>query len=263
MTVFASDMDGTFLNDQGGFDEPLVQQLLDQMKTNGDHLVVASSNHYEHLQQLFANVTGPISYVSNNGAHVVNETGQSISQELLPTKLWHEIVRWLTTTYPQAAIIVVTTDQTFSNQPKDSNRLLAARYFYANLQAADLMTIDQPAYKLDVTWPEVDVLEYKQAILNQFGDQVEAVMSGMNGIDIMLPGISKLAGVQRLLDNWQLTVDQLVAFGDNDNDYAMLAAAKQGWAMKNAAPNLLTRISQVTPLDNDHGGVQHIIHHLL
>lgn len=60
MTVFASDMDGTFLNDQGSFDAPLVQRLLDQMKINGDHLVVASSNHYAHLRQLFANVTGPI-----------------------------------------------------------------------------------------------------------------------------------------------------------------------------------------------------------
>ncbi|MCY9806478.1 Cof-type HAD-IIB family hydrolase [Lentilactobacillus senioris] len=263
MTVFASDMDGTFLNDQGNFDALLVQRLLAQMKINGDHLVVASSNHYEHLRQLFANVTGPISYVCDNGAHVVNETGQTIYQASIPLSLWQSVVEWLVTTYPQAAIIVVTATQTYSNQPADSECFVAARYFYADLQAIDLSTIDQPAYKLDVTWPQADVTEYKQAILNQFGDQVEAVMSGMNGIDIMLPGVSKLTGIQRLLTSWQLTEEQLVAFGDNDNDYAMLQAAQQGWAMKNAAANLLARISQVTPLDNNHSGVQQIMQQLL
>lgn len=193
----------------------------------------------------------------------MNESGQTIYQALLPTALWQSVAVWLTNTYPQAAVIVVTADRTYSNQSSTSERFLAARYFYADLQAIDLTTIAQPAYKLDVTWPQADVAEYKQVILHQFNEQIEAVMSGMNGIDIMLPGVSKLTGIQRLLASWQLTEEQLVAFGDNDNDYAMLQAAQQGWAMKNAANNLLDRISQVTPLDNNHSGVQRIIQQLL
>lgn len=263
VTVFASDMDGTFLDSTGRFDVPLVQGLLTQMQERGDHLVVASSNHYDHLQRLFADVTGPISYVCDNGAHVVNEHGQTIYQALLPVTTWQPIAAWIEQHYDRAAVIAVTPTKTYSNLPANHPRLIAARYFYADLQAVNLAAVTEPVYKLDVTWPEADVSGYHEVIQNQFAGQIEAVMSGMSGIDVMAPGVSKLTGLQHLLVDWNVELDQVVAFGDNDNDYALLEAAGSGWVMKNAAPNLLARISQVTDADNDHNGVATIIQKLM
>jgi hydroxymethylpyrimidine pyrophosphatase-like HAD family hydrolase len=85
----------------------------------------------------------------------------------------------------------------------------------------------------------------------------------MNGMDVMAAGVSKLTGIQTLLDQWGLAFDDVAAFGDNGNDFEMVNAAHEGFAMKNAAQDLLARVDHVTDLTNDESGVQERIDHYL
>ncbi len=58
--VIASDMDGTFLDDNGAFDANQFQTQLDRLEDKGMHFISASSNQYQHLLGLFKDVSGPI-----------------------------------------------------------------------------------------------------------------------------------------------------------------------------------------------------------
>lgn len=78
----------------------------------------------------------------------------------------------------------------------------------------------------------------------------------MNGLDIMADGTDKLTGVEMLLDAWGLSLDDVAAFGDNGNDFEMVNAAKEGYAMKNSAADLLQKVEKVTDYSNNDDGVQ-------
>lgn len=65
-------------------------------------------------------------------------------------------------------------------------------------------------------------------------------------MDIVPSDCSKRTGIQRFMHRYQLTWDEIMAFGDGDNDYDMLKSAKYGIAMKNACQKLLTGEFYVT-----------------
>ena len=59
------------------------------------------------------------------------------------------------------------------------------------------------------------------------------------GTDILPTGCSKRTGIEMVLKKYNLSWDEVIAFGDGENDYEMLKYAKIGVAMGNADPMLL------------------------
>ena len=60
---------------------------------------------------------------------------------------------------------------------------------------------------------------------------------------------------RRLVKEYQLSPDQIIAFGDEHNDAEMLSYAGRGVAMKNAVDDIKQIADDVTPLDNNHDGL--------
>ncbi|WZU00663.1 HAD hydrolase family protein [Erysipelothrix sp. D19-032] len=54
----------------------------------------------------------------------------------------------------------------------------------------------------------------------------------------MDPRVNKTLGIQWYLENHGLTMENIVAFGDNDNDVEMIEAAQIGVAVKNATDSV-------------------------
>ena len=66
------------------------------------------------------------------------------------------------------------------------------------------------------------------------------------GVDIVPKGCSKRTGIEKVLEKYSLTWENVIAFGDGENDYEMLKFAKYGVAMGNSDPILLTGEFTVT-----------------
>ncbi|WP_057823463.1 HAD-IIB family hydrolase [Lentilactobacillus sunkii] len=257
--VIASDMDGTFLNDQGTFDEDQFQQQLDQLGEKGMHFISASSNQYQHLLGLFKNVHGPISYVCNNGALVIDERGVIVHEEIIDHLILKKALDWIFSepSFAGAEVILVGRNGTYCNLPEDSDRFQASKYFYEDMQSmADLRLVFDSIYKLDITWEEGGVLKRQDEFNHKFSGRLNAISSGMNGLDIMADGTDKLTGVEMLLESWDLSLNDVAAFGDNGNDFEMVNAVQEGYAMKNSAADLLQKVENVTEYSNNDQGVQ-------
>lgn len=72
--------------------------------------------------------------------------------------------------------------------------------------------------------------------------------------DIMEPEVSKVLGMQKVLDHYGKTMDDVIAFGDSMNDYEILSAAGYSVAMGNAARQLKDIADMVTD-DVDKDGI--------
>ena len=95
------------------------------------------------------------------------------------------------------------------------------------------------------------------AVNQKYGDFVEPrVWGGPYSImELIRRGTHKEAGLRHLVKEYQLSADQIIAFGDEHNDAEMLSYAGRGVAMKNAVDDIKQIADDVTPLDNDHDGL--------
>ena len=73
-------------------------------------------------------------------------------------------------------------------------------------------------------------------------------------MELNAPGVHKGRALAALAQRLGLTADQVMAFGDADNDLEMLEYARWSFAMGNAAPEAKAAAKHVTGA-NDEGGV--------
>ncbi|MDR2656746.1 MAG: Cof-type HAD-IIB family hydrolase [Oscillospiraceae bacterium] len=83
---------------------------------------------------------------------------------------------------------------------------------------------------------------------------IDITSSWFTNIEIMPSGIHKGYAVSQLADRLGIRLDQVMAFGDNDNDASMLAAVGYGVAMGNAA-DAARSAARYTTDSNTHNGV--------
>ncbi|WHY69380.1 HAD hydrolase family protein [Neobacillus sp. SuZ13] len=81
--LIAVDMDGTFLNGQMKYDVERFSKQYVKMKELGIRFVVASENQYYQLKSFFGVMQEEISYVSENGAFIVDQ-GQEVFSVDIP-----------------------------------------------------------------------------------------------------------------------------------------------------------------------------------
>lgn len=95
--------------------------------------------------------------------------------------------------------------------------------------------------------------------LNQtFAGEIRAVSSGHGSIDIIIPGVTKGSAIQQLLNEWQVAPDDLLAFGDANNDIEMLRLTPNSYAMHESSPEVLATAKHVAP-SNEEAGVLQVI----
>ena len=91
---------------------------------------------------------------------------------------------------------------------------------------------------------------------------VRAVSSGYGCIDILQAGVHKAWGLEELLKRWDLTSEQIMAFGDSENDVEMLELAGIGYAMENAADEVKGSCDCLAPA-NSQAGVYQVLENWL
>lgn len=125
----------------------------------------------------------------------------------------------------------------------------------------DIRTVaHQPAAKI---YFQLD--EYHTAVdhLGPLPASMQVLVSHKYNIAQIMPaGVSKAAGLARLLDRWGLTMHEVMAFGDDTNDLEMVQEAGVGVAMGNAIPELKAVANRVT-LTNDEDGVAVVVEEYL
>ena len=74
-------------------------------------------------------------------------------------------------------------------------------------------------------------------------------------VEVLNPGVHKGRGLVRLCESLDVPLEEVLAFGDGDNDAEFLSVAGFGFAMKNARDNVKELADSVTEWTNDEDGV--------
>ncbi|MGX6428984.1 Cof-type HAD-IIB family hydrolase [Levilactobacillus yonginensis] len=108
--------------------------------------------------------------------------------------------------------------------------------------------------------------EHLLSYLNlNFGDEIDAApWGGPNSVvELGAKGVQKATGVEVLAHHFHVERKNIVAFGDEHNDSAMIDYAGWGVAMQNATTPIKNLAQDVTTLDNDHDGLANYLENYL
>lgn len=97
----------------------------------------------------------------------------------------------------------------------------------------------------------------EEEIINIFGDSVEVRTWGGFApcLEIVSAGVQKAMGVEQIADYYDIKPKDILAFGDEDNDYEMIQYAGHGVVMKNGIKELKDISNDVTDFTNDENGL--------
>ncbi|WP_010531772.1 Cof-type HAD-IIB family hydrolase [Lentibacillus jeotgali] len=259
MTVklIAVDMDGTFLNIQKKYDyERFLKQYL-KLKEQGVQFVVASGNQYYQLKSFFGDIQDEISYISENGALVVNQ-GQEVSSAEIPKKDVNLIMDVLVM-YNKLSIVLCGKESAYVLESVSDDFFETMNKYYIRLKRVQSFElIDDQILKFALFCPEEETNPLRDLLHSKIGKIITPVSSGHGSIDLIVPGFHKASGIQFLQQKWDIKDDETMAFGDGGNDIEMLKHVKYGFAMENASDEVKNIANYIAP-SNEESGVLEII----
>lgn len=250
--MIAVDMDGTFLDDEKQYNRTRFTKLYQQLKEKDIKFVVASGNQYYQLVTFFPEIADEISFVGDNGAFVVSEGKKLFAGELAHDQIAK--VLDIMNEYPEADYAVCGEKNAYlPMDATDEFYEYTNMYYYRLKRVPDMYDIDDRLYKVAATFPVEIVFDALTELQGRVSHIMTPVSSGHGDIDMIIPGLHKASGLERLQAKWGIKASEIMTFGDSGNDVEMLRHAGFGVSMANAADSARAAANLTTDSNNEEG----------
>ena len=263
--LIATDMDGTILDSQGLLDLPRLEKILDRLEEKGIRFVIATGNEIHRVRQLLGHLTDRVVLIVANGAKIF-ENNQLIQVETWDNELVEKALTFFKGQECQNQFVITSMnggfvkDGTIFTQLDKFMTPEMIELFYQRMNFVEELhpELFGGVLKMSLVVGE-DRTEQVQEDFNQvFNGYVQAVSSGYGCLDIIQDGIHKAWALQELLKRWNIKPEEIMAFGDSENDVEMLELAGIAYAMENADEKAKAVATDIAPA-NSQGGVYQVI----
>ena len=267
--LIATDMDGTLLDPRGQLDLPRLEKILDQLDERGIRFVIATGNEVHRMRQLLKHLASRVVLVVANGARIFEHDtllqAQTWDDAMVGKALVHfkgrECRDQFVVTGMKGGFVkkgTVFTDLEKFMTPEMIEKFYQRMNFVEEFQS-DLFG---GVLKMSMVVGKERSSSVLQEINDLFDGHVRAVSSGYGCIDILQAGVHKAWGLEKLLKRWNLQSEQIMAFGDSENDVEMLEMAGIAYAMENADDNVKAVATALAPA-NSQAGVYQVLENWL
>jgi hypothetical protein len=263
--LIATDMDGTILDSQGFLDLPRLEKILDRLEEKGIRFVIATGNEIHRVRQLLGHLTDRVVLIVANGAKIF-ENNQLIQVETWDDELVEKALTFFKGQECQNQFVITSMnggfvkDGTIFTQLDKFMTPEMIELFYQRMNFVEELhpELFGGVLKMSLVVGE-DRTEQVQEDFNQvFNGYVQAVSSGYGCLDIIQDGIHKAWALQELLKRWNIKPEEIMAFGDSENDVEMLELAGIAYAMENADEKAKAVATDIAPA-NSQGGVYQVL----
>ena len=267
--VIATDMDGTLLDTKGQLELPRLEKILDKLDQRGIRFVISTGNEVHRMRQLLGHLAERVVLVVANGARIFE------NNELIQAQTWDDamvdralahfrgrecqdqfVVTAMNGGFVKKGTVFTELDKFMT--PEMIEKLYQRMQFVDEFDSS----LFGGVLKMSMVVGEERLDSVLQEINDLFDGHVRAVSSGYGCIDILQDGIHKAWGLVELLKRWNLKPEQIMAFGDSENDIEMLELAGISFAMENAEEAVKEIATKVAPA-NSQAGVYQVLENWL
>lgn len=264
--LIATDMDGTFLDGQGSFDRERFSRVLDKLEEKKIPFVIASGNGIGRLLQLFKGFEDRLIFVADNGAHVY-QNGKTMIRRAIQQEETKAILEFFQDRWAEVCLMLSTEKDIYmqagagmpfegTGLPIEPEQMTAFQNRVIYLDDLSAYPLSEPVYKVGLWVAEARVESITEEFNQAFQGQLVAVTSGYGSVDILPQGIHKAWGLEQVLKDLVIQPDQVMAFGDSDNDIELLNYVGYSYAMENATDKVKAVAKYLAPSHLEAGVLQ-------
>lgn len=266
--MLVSDLDETFLNDDGTIHEENVQTVK-KAAVQGFKFVPNTGRSFESVQKMLKQLdlydqVGQFVISFNGSAIVENKDNQIIATQDMPLTMAKQIFK-AGLINEAVDVHIYTIDKLSIYNVSDSDRqYLATRgVAYVELKTPDLSFLNrqQPIMKVIFEHSDMQVRhQIYDAVIDSVGiDQVEATYSSDRYVEFNLKGVDKGTASLLLGEKLGIKRDEIMAIGDNNNDLKMIKAAGLGISVANGITAVKEMADIVTTRTNNEGAIAEVL----
>ena len=237
------DVDGTLVPRGSNQIVPSAIQAIKQLKENGYEILIATGRPFYFVLDTVKETVNPDYYVTINGTCLLDKTGTIIETHHLDFTTVETLIR-------------LAKEYQFSLGFKYADVL---RVYNQYERFVSLYAKDHPEFKKDII-EDFDKYYQQQLPLGGFffSDDIglEAVKQALpelpiapavkGAYDLYPTGVDKTKTIETVLNKLNITWEQVISFGDGENDIDMLQKAKIGVAMGNASAIVKNHADYIT-----------------
>lgn len=230
--LIASDMDGTLLDDESKVPEE-TYDLIRALREKGVRFVASSGRRYDTLRWYFEPVMDEMDYVASLGTQVYAD-GRLLDREVFSAL---SVERLFETTQLFDCIHLALYDATHTYLLDDQSSYI--RELDKDLPNAERI-FDPPSPDVSIIKAAVccersdQLMDMAYVLERELSDWFTFLPSGSRWIDVVPRHVNKATGLGQVMRYWGIKPDEVVAFGDSMNDYAMLRFVGHPYVMENA-----------------------------
>ena len=258
--LIATDMDGTLLDENSKLPSDFFDTLEKLNKINVK-FVVASGRPYVTLRENFKPYSDDLYFICDNGAYIV-EPGRDPIISIIDKADVNAIVK-ASEDIPNSSVLLCGTKATYLKECSKEMKAEIDKYYLNQKFVDNLIDIDDDIFKITICDFNVSS-ENSFPILNPlFGDKYKLAVSGKVWLDINNKGVNKGDALKEIQENFNISYDETMSFGDFYNDIELLQAAGYSFVMKNANEDMKQYGKYIAESNADNGVIKAINKYVL
>jgi len=232
-----SDLDGTIKGEQQPI-HPFTIKVIKRLYTNNIHFTIASGRNLASLRNYAEQLGVHIPMVLNNGGLIQSLDGKIYHRVSIPLEMVNRTIE--ITDQEGVDMVAFCNDRIYckkiTNNISNVYGSLDDSIFEIGSWRAIEPILDQIDKFMIIDWNSVDNLEKLKNIFdNELNGQVDYFFSNIFHLDVMPRNVTKATGLKKLGKILDISMEEIIAFGDFDNDAEMLKEAGIGVAVANSS----------------------------
>lgn len=248
--LIASDVDGTLIRKGMLRVYPRLYDIIRELKKHNILFAVASGRPYDNLLDVFGPVRDEIAYISESGPIGIYK-GELFYDKPLDRRTVVSLVEDIRSR-ENDHILFSQSDTTFIETEYGSPyyNYMTKTLLYNSTVTDDVLRMGKPCYKV-ASCNLTGNVENSNFFKAKYGDTCTVLTSGDYFVDIIPKGIDKGTCLKALLERLGIAPDEVIAFGDQENDIAMLKLAGKAYAMDTSMPHVIKAAGRYTDCPED------------
>ena len=247
--VVALDLDGTLLRSDGALSERTADAVR-RCRDEGMRIVIASARPPRTVRNPLPEGFPDDACICYNGAEAYRD-GERMFLDPIQPHATKEILELAYACEPACHVSIEIDNQLWTDRPLEGPW---------EHQVVDLATVaHRPAAKVLI---DLQQGVQTESLLRRLPPTCKALATdGGTLAQVMSRTASKAVALRKVVEDWNLTLEDVLAFGDDVNDIEMLRDCGVGVAMENAVPEVKAVADHVAP-SNDQDGVAEVLQRL-
>lgn len=232
MKLIISDVDGTLLKPGEVTLSTAILTVIHELTKRGILFAAASGRCYSDLLSIFQKVKQDIIFIANDGAAVFYKENPLCCFPIdhrIGFSFMKDIYQ-----YTEAEVVLYGKEKTYILPKEKEFEKLLAEWGGKSVQVVTCMDRVQEDYLKIACYHKTDVKKQLENALPYWRKQFHIPYCSKNWIEFTSCGVNKATAAEKLLELFQISKEELLVFGDNENDRELLSMAEFAYAMKGA-----------------------------